>query len=156
MHRNARRVIEAARNLGIDIAPREFPEGTRTAADAAAAIGVELGQIVKSLVFSVDDELVIALVSGDNMLDEARLADAAGGAHASRVDAEQVRAATGYPVGGVPPIGHATPLRVFVDEDLLRFDEVWAAAGTPHHNFAVAPGELVRVTGARVGRLARS
>ena len=148
--------MEAARSLELTIEPREFPDGTRTAADAAAAIGVELGQIVKSLVFSVDDEIVVALVSGDNMLDERLLAEAAGGERAGRVDAERVRAATGYPVGGVPPIGHATALRVFVDADLLRFDEVWAAAGTPHHNFAIAPGDLVRATGGKVVSIART
>lgn len=147
--------MEAARQLGLEIRPREFADGTRTAADAAAAIGVELGQIVKSLVFGVDDEVVVALVSGDNMLDEGRLATAAGGSAAHRVDAETVRSATGYPVGGVPPFGHAETLRTFVDEDLLRFEEVWAAAGTPHHNFAIATTDLVRVTGGDVCRLAR-
>lgn len=155
LHRNAERVVAAARGLGLEIAPREFPEGTRTADDAARAIGVEVGQIVKSLVFLVDGEAVLALVSGANQLDEAKLASAAGGAVVERAGAETVRSVTGYPVGGVPPIGHATPLRVFVDEDLLAFDEVWAAAGTPHCNFASAPDALVRATGATVADVAR-
>src|SRR5215208_5859394 len=130
LHPNARRVCDAARELGLDIAVRTFPEGTKTAAGAAAAIGVEVGQIVKSLIFAVDGEVVVAYVSGANQLAEKKLAAAAGGAKASRVDADAVRQATGYPIGGVPPFGHREPLRVFVDEDLTRYDQVWAAAGT--------------------------
>ena len=146
VHANARRVIEAAAALGLTIEVRRFPEGTKTAADAAAAIGVEVGQIVKSLVFAVDGQVVMALVSGQNQLDERKLAAAAGGERSSRVDADVVREATGYPIGGVPPFGHDTPLPVFVDPDLLRYDEVWAAAGTWHDVFGVAPAELVRAT----------
>ena len=157
LHRNAERVLAAARGLGLEITPREFPAGTRTADDAAHAIGVSVGQIVKSLVFVVDGDAVLALVSGANLLDEAKLAAASGNASATveRADAELVRSVTGFPVGGVPPIGHATPLRVFVDEDLLAFDEVWAAAGTPHCNFAASPADLLRVTGGVVAELAR-
>jgi Cys-tRNA(Pro) deacylase len=155
VHRNVRQVVEAGKALGVDVHAREFSQGTRTAADAAAAIGVELGQIVKSLVFAVDDEVVVALVSGDNMLDESKLADAAGGAEAWREDADTVRETTGFPVGGVPPFGHREPLRVFVDEDLLGYDEVWAAAGTPHVNFPISPTALVRATGGTVCDLAR-
>jgi Cys-tRNA(Pro) deacylase len=154
MHRNARAVVEAGRTLGLDIHPRDFPDGTRSAADAAMAIGVDLGQIVKSLVFAFDGEAVVALVSGDNLLDEAKLASAAGGERAWREDADTVRDATGFPVGGVPPFGHREPLRVFIDEDLLTFDELWAAAGTPHCNFSITPGELVRATGGTVCDLA--
>src|SRR5688572_24726967 len=130
--------------MGVEVVPREFPDGTRSAADAAMAIGVDLGQIVKSLVFAVDGEAVVALVSGDNLLDEAKLAQVAGGSRAWREDADTVRDATGFPVGGVPPFGHREPLRVFIDEDLLTFDELWAAAGTPHCNFDITPSELVR------------
>jgi Cys-tRNA(Pro) deacylase len=147
MHRNVRAVVEAGKVHGLDIHPRDFPDGTRSAVDAAMAIGVDLGQIVKSLVFAVDGEAVVALVSGDNLLDEGKLASCAGGDRAWREDADTVREATGYPVGGVPPFGHHEPLRVFIDEDLLEYDELWAAAGTPHTNFAVSPTELVRVTG---------
>ena len=154
MHRNARAVVEAGRALGLDIHPREFADGTRSAADAAMAIGVDLGQIVKSLVFAVDDEAVVALVSGDNLLDEKKLAECAGGIRAWREDADTVREATGFPVGGVPPFGHREPLRVFIDEDLLGYEELWAAAGTPHCNFAVTPNELVRATGGIVCDLA--
>ena len=155
MHRKVRAVVEAGRALGLDIQPREFPDGTRSAADAALAIGVDLGQIVKSLVFAVDGEAVIALVSGDNLLDEDKLAATAGGQRAWREDADTARDATGFPVGGVPPFGHHEPLRVFIDEDLLGFEELWAAAGTPHCNFAITPDELVRVTGGAVCDLAR-
>ena len=154
MHRNVGIVVEAAEQRGLAIEPREFPDGTRTAADAAAAIGVELGQIVKTLVFGVDDRLVVALVSGSNRLDEAKLAAAAGGDHCTRVDADAVREATGFPIGGVPPFGHRTELAVFVDPDLLQYDVVWAAAGTPHVNFAIAPDDLVRATNGTVVALA--
>jgi len=155
VHPNTLRVITAAREAGLEITTRRFPEGTKTAADAAAAIGVVVGQIVKSLVFGVDNEIVMALVSGSNQLDEKKLAAAAGGAKCSRVDADAVRAATGYPIGGVPPFGHATQLRVFVDPDLLQHDEVWAAAGTWNDNFGAAPADIVRVAGGVVTDLKR-
>jgi prolyl-tRNA editing enzyme YbaK/EbsC (Cys-tRNA(Pro) deacylase) len=162
VHRNVRIVVEAAAAIGLPIKPSQFPDGTRTAADAAAAIGVNVGQIVKSLVFAVGDpadvpgaEIVMAFVAGDNQLDERKLATAAGCAKAWRVDAETVRTVTGFPVGGVPPLGHATALRLFADPDLLRFGEVWAAAGTPHDNFALDPHDLVRVLGATSVELAK-
>ena len=156
VHPNTLRVITAAREAGLEITTRRFPEGTKTAADAAAAIGVVVGQIVKSLVFGVDNEIVMALVSGSNQLDEKKLAAAAGGAKCSRVDADAVRAATGYPIGGVPPFGHTTQLRVFVDPDLLQYDEVWAAAGTWNDNFGAAPADIVRVSGGVVTDLKRT
>ena len=156
IHPNVVRVMEAARERGLEITTKRFPEGTKTAADAAAAIGVSVGQIVKSLVFGVDTEIVMALVSGSNQLDEKKLALAAGGAKCSRVDADAVRAATGYPIGGVPPFGHATQLRVFVDPDLLQYDEVWAAAGTWNDNFGAAPADIVRVAGGVVVDLKRA
>ena len=155
LHPNTLRVIEAAREAGLEITTRRFPEGTKTAADAAAAIGVVVGQIVKSLVFGVDNEIVMALVSGSNQLDEKKLAAAAGGSKCSRVDADAVRAATGYPIGGVPPFGHTTQLRVFVDPDLLQYDEVWAAAGTWNDNFGANPNDIVRVAGGVVTDLKR-
>ena len=156
VHPNTLRVITAAREAGLEITTRRFPEGTKTAADAAAAIGVVVGQIVKSLVFGVDNEIVMALVSGSNQLDEKKLAAAAGGAKCSRVDADAVRAATGYPIGGVPPFGHSTQLRVFVDPDLLQYDEVWAAAGTWNDNFGANPNDVVRVAGGVVTDLKRA
>jgi Cys-tRNA(Pro) deacylase len=155
IHPNVVRVTAAAKERGLEISTRRFPEGTKTAADAAAAIGVTVGQIVKSLVFGVDSEIVMALVSGSNQLDEKKLALAAGGAKCARVDADAVREATGYPIGGVPPFGHATQLRVFVDPDLLQYDEVWAAAGTWNDNFGAAPADIVRVAGGVVTDLKR-
>ena len=155
IHPNVVRVTAAAKERGLEISTRRFPEGTKTAADAAAAIGVTVGQIVKSLVFGVDNEIVMALVSGSNQLDEKKLALAAGGAKCARVDADAVREATGYPIGGVPPFGHSTQLRVFVDPDLLQYDEVWAAAGTWNDNFGAAPADIVRVSGGVVTDLKR-
>ena len=155
VHPNTLRVIAAAREAGLEITTRRFPEGTKTAADAATAIGVTVGQIVKSLVFGVDNEIVMALVSGSNQLDEKKLALAAGDAKCARVDADAVREATGYPIGGVPPFGHSTQLRVFVDPDLLQYDEVWAAAGTWNDNFGAAPADIVRVAGGVVTDLKR-
>jgi Cys-tRNA(Pro) deacylase len=155
VHPNVSRVVSAAKERGLDIVTKRFPEGTKTAADAAAAIGVTVGQIVKSLVFGVDGEIVMALVSGSNQLDEKKLALAAGGAKCARVDADAVREATGFPIGGVPPFGHSTQLRVFVDPDLLQYDEVWAAAGTWNDNFGAAPADIVRVAGGVVTDLKR-
>ena len=146
LHPNVIRVVDAARTLGLEITPRRFPDGTKTAADAAAAIGVEIGQIVKSLIFAVDGEVVLAYVSGANQLDEKKLALAAGGLKCARVDADVVREATGFPIGGVPPLGLATQLRVFIDPDLLQYPEVWAAAGTWHDVFPIDTAQLVRVS----------
>lgn len=146
-------VVTAGRDRGVVVEPREFPEGTRTAEDAARAIGVEVGQIVKSLAFLVDGRPVMALVSGSNRLDEARLADAAGGTEVLRAGAAAVREATGFAIGGVPPFGHASAMPAYVDEDLLHHEVVWAAAGTPRHVFPIQPGELVRASGGTVCRL---
>ncbi len=150
VHKNVTRVIEAGRELGVDVVPRNFAEGAKTAQDAADVIGVGVGQIVKSLIFGVDGELVLAYVSGSNQLDEKKLAAAAGGAKCKRVDADAVRTSTGYPIGGVPPFGHLNPLDVFIDPDLLQYDEVWAAAGTWHDVFAISPADLVRASSGTV------
>jgi prolyl-tRNA editing enzyme YbaK/EbsC (Cys-tRNA(Pro) deacylase) len=155
-HPNVARVVAAGADRGLTVEPFHFPDGTKTAADAAAAIGVDVGQIVKSLIFAVDGEIVLAYVSGRNQLDETKLATAAGGEACSRVDADAVRAATGFPIGGVPPFGHATALRVFIDPDLLQYDVVWAAAGTWTDVFAIAPDDLLRASGASVVDLRRS
>lgn len=156
MHANVQRVVDAAAALGLEVFPRTFPDGTRTAQEAADAIGVELGQIVKSLIFGVDGEIVLAYVSGANQLDETKLAEAAGGVMCQRVDADVVRSATGFPIGGVPPFGHATPLRIFIDPDLLQHHEVWAAAGTWHDVFGIEPHKLVEASGGAVTDLKRS
>lgn len=155
-HPNVQRVVDAGAARGLRVEPRAFPEGTKTAEDAARAIGVDVGQIVKSLVFEVDGTVVVALVSGSNRLDERKLAAAAGGAKAARVDADAARSATGFPIGGVPPFGHRERLRVFVDEDLLTWPEVWAAAGTWHDVFPIAPGELVEASAGTVHDLRKA
>ena len=129
---------------------RAFPQGTRTAEDAAAAVGCDVAQIVKSLVFVVDDQPVIALVGGADRLDEGKLAHAAGGTAVRRANADEVRSATGYAVGGVPPFAHATSLQCYVDAALLAHDVVWAAAGTPTHVFASKPQALAAAAGAKV------
>jgi prolyl-tRNA editing enzyme YbaK/EbsC (Cys-tRNA(Pro) deacylase) len=155
VHPNVRRVVDAAAEVGLAIEAVRFPDGAKTAADAAAAIGVDVGQIVKSLIFAVDGEVVLAFVSGSNQLDEAKLAAAAGGERCARVDADTVRSVTGFPIGGVPPFGHATPLTAFVDPDLLAYEEVWAAAGTWHDVFPIRPDDLVRASRATVTDLKR-
>lgn len=154
-HPNVGRVRAAATRAGLDFAVQRFPEGTRTAQEAAAAIGCPVGAIVKSLIFVIDEEVVLALVSGANQLDESRLAEAAGGSTCRRASADEVRAATGFPIGGVPPIGLATPVREFLDRDLLGYEVVWAAAGTWHDVFPVAPGALREASGGWLGVLRR-
>lgn len=149
-------MIDAGAALGLEVTPHRFPEGAKTAVDAANAIGCDVAQIVKSLIFGVDGEIVLAYVSGVNQLDEKKLAAAAGGLKCQRVDADVVRETTGFPIGGVPPIGHLTPLRVFIDPDLLQHDEVWAAAGTWHDVFPLSPAELTRVSAGTVVDLKRA
>ena len=123
---------------------RQFPAGTRTAEDAARAIGCGLGQIVKSLVFTSGGQPLVALVSGSNRLDVARLS-ALTGAPVAKADANTARAATGYAIGGVPPFGHVEALPVYVDRDLLSYRLVWAAAGRPDSVFGIAPDRLVEL-----------
>ena len=149
MKPSIRRVHDAL--LGFGLTPRivEFAESTRTAQDAAAAIGTSVPRIVKSLVFLADGEPLIVLTSGVNRVDTTRLGRDLGTA-ISRADADRVRAATGLAVGGVPPLGYPAPLDVVIDRDLLAFDEVWAAAGTPNAVFSIGPQYLVRVSGGRV------
>jgi prolyl-tRNA editing enzyme YbaK/EbsC (Cys-tRNA(Pro) deacylase) len=155
VHRNTERVVAAAAALDLAIDPITYPDGTRTAEDAARAIGCDVAQIVKSLVFDLVAEdgattPVIALVSGADRLDEVKLASTAGADRAARVDADRVRAVTGFPIGGVPPFGHPAPVLTYVDRALLDHREVWAAGGTPQSVFGLAPDDLVRATGGTV------
>jgi len=142
----SQKVVAAAAEAGLAIDVTEFPEGTKTAADAAAAIGCEVAAIVKSLVFVVDEEPVVALVPGDRRLDTDRLAEVAGGSAARRASLEEVRDATGFAAGGTPPFGHARALRVFADNALKRHDPVWAAAGTPTTVFPISIADLDRLS----------
>lgn len=136
----------------LDIQVRTFPAGTRTAEDAARAIGCDVAQIVKSLIFTVDGRPVVALVSGANRVSPARLAALAGGP-VTKADADLAREATGYAIGGVPPFGHTTMLPVFMDPDLARHEVVWAAAGRPDAVFSITPAQLAELSGARVEEL---
>ena len=133
--RSSERLVAAAASRGLKVEVRAFPDGMRTAHDAAAAIGC--------------DEPVVALVGGSDRLDEERLAMTAG-ARVRRARADEVRDATGYAMGGVPPFGHSKELRCFADDALLTHDVVWAAAGTPIHVFASAPDELILAADAQV------
>ncbi len=149
--RSAQRVADAAASHGLTLEIVEYPDGTRTADDAAQAVGCAVGQIVKSLIFGFGDGLVLALTSGSNRVDAARLAELAGGGECTRADADAVRAVTGYAIGGVPPFGHENAVPAFFDPALLDHDVVWAAAGTPRHVFPVDPRQLLELTGATVG-----
>ena len=150
------RFLEAADVLGHPVEVRRFPEGTKTAQDAARAIGCLVGQIVKSLVFMADDRAVLALTSGANRVDTAKLGELAGASAVRRASPEEARAATGFAVGGTPPFGHPEPVQTFFDRDLEAHAEVWAAAGTPDAVFRTTPSELLRTTGAQVADLKES
>lgn len=149
---SVQRVHDALVARGLEPRIREFPESTRTAAEAAAAIGTSVERIVKSLVFAAGPETIVVLVSGLNRVDTARLGELVGRPIA-RVDADRARRDTGFAIGGVPPLGHARPLPIYVDRDLLQYDEVWAAAGTPNAVFPISPAELVRVSGGIVANV---
>ncbi len=144
----------AAAAVDIDPDVHRFPDGTKTAEDAARAIGCDLAQIVKSLVFMAGTEPVLALTSGRHRVDTDALAALCGAPSIRRATPDEARAATGFAVGGTPPFGHTAPVRTFVDETLLAFDEVWAAAGTPDAVFPIAPDRLVEASGGSVARFA--
>jgi len=150
-----RKVSDAAQALGLDIAIHIGTQSTRTAEEAAAACNCSVAQIVKSLVFrgQPSGEVLLFLVAGDNRLDEG-LAAALIGENLERPDGRFVRETTGFAIGGIPPFGHAKPLKTIMDEDLLAHDVVWAAAGAPNAVFPIAPQKLREGTGARVVRLA--
>ncbi|MCJ0871038.1 YbaK/EbsC family protein [Streptomyces sp. AP-93] len=139
---------EALAALGLDPGVRSFPDGTRTAADAATAIGCELSQIVKSLIFAADGVPVLVLMDGASRVDVEAVRRELGAGAVTRADAALVRETTGYAIGGVPPFGHRTRTRVLADRSLLAHEVVWAAAGTPHTVFPMDPRELIRHAGA--------
>ncbi len=148
---SAQRVQDALEALGCAARVREMPASTHTAADAAAACGCAQGAIVKSLIFKGAEtgQGILVLTSGANRVHEKRLGRQLG-EKLARADAGFVRAATGYAIGGVPPLGHATQLRVVMDRDLHAYGQIWAAAGTPSAVFPATPEELARLTGAEV------
>lgn len=145
----AARVAEALEQAGVETEVRAFGESTRTAQDAAAAIGVALGQIVKSLVFVSGDQPILALVSGENRVDT-RLLGEITGATIKRATADEAKAATGFSIGDVPPVGHIAKLATYLDRDLLQYDVVWAAAGTTNTVFRITSQDLERITDASV------
>ena len=147
----SQQVRDAAANLNLDIEVVTMADSTRTAEEAAAACRCTVGQIVKSLVFRGADsgDPVLLLVSGSNRVNEKK-ARRFTGEKLSRPDAAYVRTATGFAIGGIPPFAHARPLATYIDRDLLQYDVVWAAAGTPNSVFSVDPNALARATGASV------
>jgi prolyl-tRNA editing enzyme YbaK/EbsC (Cys-tRNA(Pro) deacylase) len=153
-HPAIQRVLDAAARKGVTLEVTRFDESTHTAAEAAGALGAELAQIVKSLVFVVtaDDgpEPLLCLVSGPNRVDLARLAAVAGGTDVRRATAREAHELTGFSIGGIPPIGHTRPVRAIMDPDLGRYPTVWAAAGLPTAVFPVAPGTLRMLANATV------
>lgn len=150
IHPSIQRVVDAARQRGLAIEVRHFPEGTRTAQEAAEAVGASLGQIAKSMVFLADGKPILVLTSGPNRVDAAKVARHLGANQVRRASADEVRQATGFAIGGVPPFGHAQPLPVLFDYDLLQFETIWAAAGTPNAVFAIEPQRLAEASGAVV------
>ena len=147
MHSTVARVAAALRALGVSGEPVELTSPARTAAEAAAALGCEVGAIASSLIFSADGEPLLVLTSGAHRVDTAHVASLLGVAEVGRADAVLVRKATGFAIGGVAPIGHPTPLRTVVDTALSQHDVVWAAAGHPHAVFPTSYDELLRITG---------
>ena len=151
----AQRVQDALKALGVTSQVVELPESTRSAAEAAQAIGCRVEQIVKSLVFRgrSTNRPILAVVSGGNRVDEEKLAVLVA-EPVAKADAEYVRQRTGYAIGGVPPVGHVESLVCVVDEDLLQYEQIWAAAGTPRAVFQLTPADLQRITNGRVVSMA--
>ncbi len=149
MHPSVEKFQSAAKALGLELNIIEHQEATRTAVEAANAVNCDVAQIVKSLCFMVNHQPVMALVSGKNQLDEKKLAKLCGVGRkkVKRASADQVKAATGYTIGGVTPLGHATQMTIFVDDDLMVFPTIWAAAGTPNAVFEIEPNRLLTACG---------
>ncbi len=151
---SAQKVQQALAALGFSLQVVELPDSTRTAVEAAQAVGCQLGQIVKSLVFKAKrtERPVLVIASGSNRVNEKAI-EALIGEPLGKADADYVRQRTGFAIGGVPPVGHAERLITFIDEDLLQYAEIWAAAGTPNAVFRLAPSDLVRMTGGPVVKI---
>lgn len=144
---SAKKVQAALQEKGFSFQVEELPGSTRTAQDAAGAVGCGVGQIAKSLVFKMkgSGEPILVIASGANRVDEEKLAERAG-EPVKMAHPDFVRRHTGFAIGGVPPVGHDNPMRTWIDEDLLEHDEIWAAAGTPHALFRLDPADLPRMT----------
>jgi prolyl-tRNA editing enzyme YbaK/EbsC (Cys-tRNA(Pro) deacylase) len=157
LQESAQRVQQVIEAAGFDFEVKQFPASTRTSAEAAAAIGCDVAQIAKSLIFRAKESNrpVLVMASGANLVDEKAVGRLLG-EKLSRADADFVRAATGFAIGGVPPVGHRETPAVFIDEDLMALDEIWAAAGTPNAVFRLTPPELVALTGGRVAALKKA
>ena len=153
LSKNAQKIQDALKSRHLQLEVIELDASTRTAQEAANAVGCQIGQIVKSLVFRSGEDALLFLVSGQNQLDVARVS-AELGIPVEKADADFTREKSGYPIGGVPPIAHATPMRAFIDRDLMAFDEVWAAAGTPHAVFKLESRLLPELTGGLILDLA--
>src|SRR6185436_287523 len=149
MHPNAQRIQDTLTALGASAMVQELAASTRTSAEAAAALGTTVAQIAKSLVFLADGRPVLVIASWANRVSPEKLSSLLGGP-VTRADAEAVKQHTGFPIGGVAPVGHASPLRILLDQDLFLYPELWAAAGTPHAVFRTNPAELERITGGEV------
>ena len=147
-HPSVTKFRKAAQELGIKGEVIQTKETARTADEAAATLGVQVGQIVKSLVFEADGETVLVLTSGENKVDTDKVAIAFNVSKVGKVDADKTREVTGYAIGGVPPLGHTTKMKILIDETFKKFDEIWAAAGHPHFVFPTTYEELVRLSGA--------
>jgi prolyl-tRNA editing enzyme YbaK/EbsC (Cys-tRNA(Pro) deacylase) len=151
---SAQKVQDALAALGLTLEVKEFPQTTRTSAEAAVAIGCQVAQIAKSLVFKgkQSGRAILVIASGVNRVNEKAIAELVG-EPIERPDADFVRAKTGFVIGGVPPLGHVEPLETLIDEDLLQFDDIWAAAGTPNAVFRLTPDDLLRMANGRVVKL---
>jgi prolyl-tRNA editing enzyme YbaK/EbsC (Cys-tRNA(Pro) deacylase) len=154
LSKNAKQVQTALAGFGLDLVVVEFPETTRTAQDAANAIGCLVEQIVKSLIFQrqPSGKAILIATSGGNRVSEKRIKEILG-EKIVRADAEFVREVTGFPIGGVPPLAHAQTIETMIDQDLMQYDEIWAAAGTPNAVFRLSPQDLVLITGGKVEKI---
>ncbi|OGO27160.1 MAG: hypothetical protein A2136_05620 [Chloroflexi bacterium RBG_16_54_11] len=148
---SALKVQHALNFIGMRLEVVELPSSTRTSAEAALAVGCQVGQIAKSIVFKTftTQQPVLVIASGHNRVDE-QIISSLVREPITKADADFVRLRTGFAIGGVPPVGHTVPLQTFIDQDLFQYDEIWAAAGTPHAVFRLTPADLLRMTGAQV------
>jgi prolyl-tRNA editing enzyme YbaK/EbsC (Cys-tRNA(Pro) deacylase) len=149
LSKNSQKVQEFLNNFGLKLEVLELAESTRTAQEAAVAASCEVGQIVKSLVFRSGEDALLFLVSGKNQLNVEKVKKLIG-KEIAKADAEFVKEKTGFAIGGVPPVAFSSPIETFIDQDLMNFENVWAAAGTPHAVFQIKSNDLPRLTGGKV------